>query len=447
MISVNIRKGFDVRITGEPSSEVEALGKPARVAILPERLPFVKPRLKVKVGDQVKIGTPVFEDKRNPDVTFLSPGAGKISQINFGPRRVIQEIVVALDHDEAHEAFPAFSETDIENIEREAVVKSILAGGLWPLVKQLPFRDIADPSAIPSSIIVTMDAAEPFQPTPETYLNDKIELFKYGIKILHRLSDTVFISTSHDNLFVLKQLSDYVTHVSKGAYPADDPGVLLYHIKKTPDENRAWFINGQDVLLLAMLLKNGKYPVERTVVLGGDLVKERKHFLTRIGVPLDHLIRERMVNPLEARYIVGGVFKGYTSKKDSYMGFYDTSLVLIPEGNETEFFGFARLGFRKQSRSRAFLSYFNTSALPVNCNCHGEERACINCGFCSEVCPVDILPQFTYKSILANEIEEALDHGMLDCVECGLCTYVCPSKVEVCESLKNTKRAYYLERL
>jgi Na+-transporting NADH:ubiquinone oxidoreductase subunit A len=77
---------------------------------------------------------------------------------------------------------------------------------------------------------------------------------------------------------------------------------------------------------------------------------------------------------------------------------------------------------------------------------HGEERACVNCGYCTDVCPVDILPQFTYKSILADEIEEALAHGLLDCVECGLCSYVCPSKIELFDVLKNTKRAYYLEQ-
>ncbi len=85
--------------------------------------------------------------------------------------------------------------------------------------------------------------------------------------------------------------------------------------------------------------------------------------------------------------------------------------------------------------------------MPMDCNCHGEERACINCGYCTEVCPVDILPQFTYKSILSDEIEEALAHGLLDCVECGLCTYVCPCKIELCDNLKNTKKAYYLEQL
>ena len=83
----------------------------------------------------------------------------------------------------------------------------------------------------------------------------------------------------------------------------------------------------------------------------------------------------------------------------------------------------------------------------MDCNCHGEERACINCGSCAQACPVDILPQFTYKSILADEIEEALDHGMLDCVECGLCTYVCPSKIELSDVLKKTKKAYYLEQI
>jgi Na+-transporting NADH:ubiquinone oxidoreductase subunit A len=85
--------------------------------------------------------------------------------------------------------------------------------------------------------------------------------------------------------------------------------------------------------------------------------------------------------------------------------------------------------------------------MPMDCNFHGEERACINCGYCAEVCPVDILPQFTYKSILTDEIEEALAHGLLDCVECGLCTYVCPCKIELCDTLKNTKKAYYLEQI
>ncbi|MBW1820756.1 MAG: 4Fe-4S dicluster domain-containing protein [Deltaproteobacteria bacterium] len=58
---------------------------------------------------------------------------------------------------------------------------------------------------------------------------------------------------------------------------------------------------------------------------------------------------------------------------------------------------------------------------------------------------MDILPQFTLKSILADEVEESLAHGLLDCVECGLCTYVCPSKIELCAAFKGAKEAYYKE--
>jgi Na+-transporting NADH:ubiquinone oxidoreductase subunit A len=447
MISVNIRKGYKINIAGEPSHEVVESAKPSRVALLPERIPFVKPRLKVKVGDKVKMGTPIFEDKRNPDVIFLSPAGGEIVQINFGPRRVIKEIVVELDHNEDHEAFPVFSSTQIESIQRNELVKAIMAGGLWPLLRELPFRDIANPDFTPPCIIVSLDAKEPFQAASEVYLKNKIDFFEFGIKILRKLSEKVLISTSADNTFILQKLNGYVTHTCNGVYPSDDPGVLLYHIKKTQAENKAWFINGQDVLLLAELLKTGKYPIERTVVLGGNMAKEKKHILTRVGVPLDHLIPGHTDYSIRARHIVGGIFRGYIGNKDSYMGFYETSLVLIPEGGEKEFFGFLRPGYAKPSRSRAFLSYFNKSTLLMDCNFHGEERACINCGSCTEVCPVDILPQFTYKCVLADEIEEALVHGMLDCVECGLCTYVCPSKLELCETLKKTKKAYYLEQL
>jgi len=332
-------------------------------------------------------------------------------------------------------------------MERKKLVKTIMTGGLWPLFRELPFRDVPNPDIVPPSIIVSLNSREAFQPVPEAYLNDKINLFEFGLKILQKLSETLLISTSSDDVFVQDHLNSYVTHTCKGLYPADDPGVLLYYTKKSPDENKSWYINGQDVLLLAMLFKTGKYPVDRTVVLGGSLAGERKHLQTRMGVPLNHITKERAGDTGTARYIVGGIFKGYTGSKDSYMGFYETSLVLIPEGDEKEFLGFARPGFNKPSRSRAFLSFLNKSSTAIDCNCHGEVRACINCGFCAEVCPVDILPQFTYKNILADEIEEALNHGLLDCVECCLCTYVCPSKIELRNILKEAKKAYFLEQL
>jgi Na+-transporting NADH:ubiquinone oxidoreductase subunit A len=79
----------------------------------------------------------------------------------------------------------------------------------------------------------------------------------------------------------------------------------------------------------------------------------------------------------------------------------------------------------------------------MSCNRHGGLRACIQCGFCTRVCPVDILPQLAYKAVLAGEVEESLAHGLLDCVECGLCSFVCPSKIDLLQTLRRAREAYY----
>jgi Na+-transporting NADH:ubiquinone oxidoreductase subunit A len=128
------------------------------------------------------------------------------------------------------------------------------------------------------------------------------------------------------------------------------------------------------------------------------------------------------------------------------MGLFETALTVLPEGDTEELLGFARPGFKKPSHSRTFFSFFNRKPLESNCNRGGGLRACVNCGYCAEVCPVDILPQYTLKSIVADEVEESLQLGLLDCVECGLCSYVCPSKIEVKSILKKAKDAYYKEQ-
>ena len=96
----------------------------------------------------------------------------------------------------------------------------------------------------------------------------------------------------------------------------------------------------------------------------------------------------------------------------------------------------------------ADLIIFGTSRAPIHsidARAQQELRACINCGFCDDVCAVDILPQFALKSALAGEVEDSLAHGLLDCVSCGLCTFVCPSKIDICAILKGAKAAYYKE--
>ncbi len=448
MIKIKAPRNYHLNFEGKPSLDEKPLPKPAQVALCPSRIPFVKPRLKVKTGDRVKIGTPLFEDKRRPSLRFVSPGGGVVETINFGPRRIITEIVIRLDDDEQYVQFQPLTEAEIEAASPDDLIKSMHEGGVWPFLKALPYRDIADPEASAPAIFVNLGASEPFSPQPQVYLRDAIDLFQSGVQLLRKLAPHVYVTRPSGGDSVFKALKSLVTHTCQGVYPLDDPGVQVYHTKKSAEMNQAWYIDGQDLLHLARFFKTGQCPIQRTMVVGGHHAPVRQHFKTRAGVPLAVLGDSGEDQaPDDSRFIVGGLFRGYAGQTDGYMGFYENGLTLLPSGDEKEAFGFMRPGFNKPSFSNTFLSVYNPSALKVDCGMHGERRPCINCGYCADVCPVDILPQFTYKCIRADEIEESLAHGLLDCVECGLCTYVCPSKIELSARFKQAKEAYYKEMI
>ncbi len=446
MKTIRISKGYNLNLDGRPSADVEHLAEPDRLALLPEHIPFIKPRLLVKIDQTVQLGTPLVEDKRNASVRFLSPGAGRIAEINFGPRRVIQEIVIARDGTEERVNFDAFTEAELENTPRDNLIEAILAGGLWPLIRELPCRDYARLDASPRMVIVSLGSLEPFAPLPEVYLAGNESLFAYGVKVLRRLAPQVHVCAPVSASALPGNLSSLVTVRYDGPCPAHDPGVIHYHLKQSPEDNRAWYIAGQDVLLLAHLLKSGTYPTHRTVVLAGPAAGTRKHIHTRMGVPLAAITADR-IRESGVRHIQGGVLTGFAGSGRTFLGFFENAVNLLPEGNHKgELLGLFRPGYRLPSYSRTFASKLNRADLVYDCNVHGGDRACIACGYCAQVCPVEILPQFTYKTVLAGEVEESLAHGLLDCVECGLCSYVCPSKIDLAEALRKARADYYIEQ-
>ena len=76
MADLNIIKGHNIQISGLPIAELNAADKPKTVAIKPYQFKGIKPKLLVKEGDTVKIGTPVFKCKTNDQILFPSLGSG-----------------------------------------------------------------------------------------------------------------------------------------------------------------------------------------------------------------------------------------------------------------------------------------------------------------------------------------------------------------------------------
>jgi Na+-transporting NADH:ubiquinone oxidoreductase subunit A len=447
MSTLHLLKGYQLDLSGKPLSGVEDLPRPNQVAAVAGRLRFVTPRATVKTGDRVKIGSLVFTDKRRPEIQFRSPGAGTVSAVTFGPRRRLQEIVIALDEVEAYEEFEQVAEADLDSIGRRELIEILIAGGMWPLIRELPFRDAARPDFTPPAIYVHLDNLEPFHPLPQVYIKGRTELLAFGLRVLERLAGrTAVVTVCQENAQGLERLNGMGIRKVTGRYPAHDPGVLLYRTKISADQNHAWFIEGQDLLVIAEFLKTGRFPIDRIITLGGPSVTQARHFRTRLGAALEALIAGRTAAG-NLRMVAGGALTGTSAARNSHLGLFEKSLVLLPEGDVPgDCLAWILPGRKTPSYSRAFLSSFlGRRQHPMDCNRHGGLRACIQCNFCAQVCPVDILPQLTYKTILAGEVEESLDHGLLDCVECGLCSLVCPSKIELLATLREARGNLYAE--
>jgi len=69
----------------------------------------------------------------------------------------------------------------------------------------------------------------------------------------------------------------------------------------------------------------------------------------------------------------------------------------------------------------------------------GPALACIRCGNCAQVCPVNLLPQQMYWHARARDLDKVRDYNLFDCIECGCCAVVCPSHIPLVQYYRFAK--------
>ena len=100
MEKLKVSKGFRPRIAGIPDTSLIKLPIPHTLGLSAMDIPYIRPKLLVKENDKVKIGTPLFCDKRDTSIQYVSPGTGTVQKIVFGKRRTLQEVVIDLSTSE-----------------------------------------------------------------------------------------------------------------------------------------------------------------------------------------------------------------------------------------------------------------------------------------------------------------------------------------------------------
>lgn len=449
MENIKISKGFKLPIAGMPDLSVIHMPDPETVAVSAMDIPYIRPKLLVKENELVKTGTPLFCDKRNNNILYVSPGTGIVKQIVFGERRRLQEVVIALDKNlDKNQAkkddfiqFETLSQENIDTTPRTKIIKLLQQGGLWQCLREFPSKDTADENHDPPMIIVPLNGNDPFSPHPKVVLENETPNFEFGIKILKQFSNRIIVASRKSSLDMLNGFKDHITHTVPDFYPSWDPSVILYHLKRSQKDNRSWCISVEHMILVAKFLLTGRYPVKRVITITRANDK-KPHIIARQGTPVKNLVGSPDANSL----ITTGRFNGRSVELKSHMGFFENTLNIINDNQKEELFGFIQPGLSKPTVSRTFLSCLTRTLKDLDCNIHGEERACINCGYCTNICPNDLSPSFVMKALLSDDIEDALNYGLLDCCRCGLCSYACPSKIELTQLLSRGMDDHYKDK-
>ncbi len=430
---IKLKKGLDIKIAGSPEKIIHSEVHPAFYGVKPVDFPGLVPKLCVKPGNKVMAGTPLFFNKHRPEIKFTSPVSGTVISVTRGERRRLLEVVI----EKAGDDYVSFGKSDPETLIRNKIKERLLESGLWPAVRQRPYHIVANPSDIPKALFISGFDTAPLAPDYNFIVdNSSASLFRTGITTLSSLTDGkthLVLNAGGDTPEILKNVSGVeVSHFS-GPHPAGNVGIHIHHLDPVNKGEIVWYVNIQDVFSIGRLFEEGIYKPDRLVALTGSEVIHPQYYKIRSGGSVTPMVRDN-VKSGNLRYISGNVLTGSRIEHDGYLGYYDSQITVIPEGDYYEFFGWAKPGINKYSFSKAFASsFFPGKSYRLDTNFHGGERAFVITGQYEKVVPMDIYPMQLLKAILSADIDMMENLGIYEVSEedFALCEFICPSKTEI----------------
>ena len=359
MAHINIRKGHNIRISGSPENEYFSRPKSKTVSIQPNNFRYVKPKLLVKVGDKVDIGSPIFFDKVQPDIKWASPGGGEIKEIILGDRRSVENIIIELHEEEKSVLHTPVKYQEISSLGKAKVTDQIMEANLWPMIRQRPFNKIADPNDTPMAIFVSGFNSAPLTVNLDFALRYKQSVFQAGLNVLNQLSNgnvhlTFEVDTNCETLTAARNVN---LHTVNGPHPSGNVGIQIHHINPWKPNEVIWVINAQHVLTIGDLFLKGIYDPSIVATVAGPGVKNPAHIQTRTGASIETFLLDNL-NSDDNRIISGDVLTGQETNLNGFLGYYDTTISVVPNSNEREFLGLLKPG-NEQSRysvTNAFIS-------------------------------------------------------------------------------------------
>ena len=433
---IKIKKGLNIPINGEPTEDINVSKNSRSVAILGDDYVGMKPTMLVEEGEDVKLGQPLFEDKKNPGVIFTSPAGGKVESINRGERRALQSVVIEISKTEESVEFNSYSDTEISQASTEEIRKQLIDSGMWTSFRTRPYSKIPNINSLPANLFISALDTQPLSPNPEFIINLKLESFNFGVTVLRKLLDCpIHVSVGENSSLPITENDNLNLHTFSGPHPAGLVGTQMHFISPASLSNINWSLGYQDVIAIGELFKTGQISVQRIISIAGPQVINPSYFQTRLGACTDEITAGELTQR-ENRIISGSVISGREAIGPyAYLGRYHNQISVVAEPNskDREFMNWLTPGPRKFSKIPLFLSsLFPNKIFKFKALMNGSDRPIVPIGVYEEVLPLKVLPAMLLRNVVLMDTEkiQALGGLELDEEDLSLCSFVCPGKYD-----------------
>lgn len=430
---IKLRKGLDINLKGKAAAEIVSVKEPGFYAICPDDFTGVTPKVVVKEQEYVMAGGPLFVDKNHPEVKFVSPVSGVVTSVERGARRKVMSITVEAA---SEQDFEEFGKKDIAAMDGDAVKEALLTAGMFAFIRQRPYDVIADPTVAPRAIFVSAFDSNPLAPEFEVALKGEESNFQTGLDALAKMAKTYLSISASQKSAALTQARNVIVTVFDGPHPAGNVGVQINHIAPVNKGETVWTIDPQAVIFIGRLFNTGRVDLTRTVAIAGSEVKKPAYCKLKVGALLTEVLANNVNKDKVLRYISGNVLTGKQIAANGFLGAFHSQVTVIPEGNDVhEMLGWIMPRLNDYSTSHSYFSWLmgKKKEYVLDARVKGGERHMIMSNEYDRVLPMDIMPEYLIKAIIAGDIDRMEQLGIYEVApeDFALCEFVCSSKMEL----------------
>ncbi len=382
----------------------------------------------VAVGDEVKAGQLIAEPGGFVSIPQHASISGKVTKIDMFPHPVgTTQMAIEITSDGQDNWIDLVDESDYMSLTAEEMKKRIAAAGICGMGGAgFPTHvKLSPPADKPiDTVILNGVECEPYLTSDYRIMMEKAQDIISGLKVIMKVLGAAnghigIEANKPDAIKLMEDLTKNEKNINvvglKLRYPQGAEKQLIFAAtrRKVPSKGGLPMAVGvvvQNVGTAIAIYEAVRYKkplVDRVIAVTGSVVANPGNLKVRIGTPMSVLVEHCGGTKGElGKIISGGPMMGFAVPNlDAPVGKGSSGLVLL-------------------NKKEAHIL---------------EERTCLRCGRCVDVCPMNLFPSLIAQACKNQDLETANKAGMTDCMKCGSCAYVCPAHIRLVQWIDTGK--------